>query len=124
MLVELPREGWAEYLEALTADHIGGVATVRARGRGHGDGTARAMFRPLRTLRYDTDRHELEVAVGSDALAAPLRCFIPEPVRILAGESTAGHAVLVVDRDGTHTSIVVRRAMRSPQERPALAQAG
>ncbi|HEX3512363.1 MAG TPA: DUF5335 family protein [Solirubrobacteraceae bacterium] len=124
-LVELPREGWAEYLDLLSADHAGGVANVRARTRGDEDSGARATFRPLRNIRYDARRRELEVAVGADALSAPLRCFIAEPVRILAGESTAGHVVLVVDRAGTHTSITVRRAAAIPiGERPSLAQAG
>jgi hypothetical protein len=91
---------WLAYLEALplaSCDVMVAVGPRRA-----DDHPARA--RPLRSIRYDAQADEIEVAVGVGTTAW-LRYFIAAPRSIAVDERPGGKVLRVVDADGVQTMI-------------------
>lgn len=105
---ELPEAVWEDYLQELSRGCAGACTSVRV-----GTGTeprlrgAGMLNLPLRLLRYDPRRREIEVAMGERASHPALRCFIRDTRRVFTAHSPAGSTIVVVSRAGIRTLIEI-----------------
>lgn len=103
--VTLPAEDWAVYFESIALHSERWLASV-ALGWEPSDEQGARSPRPLRTVAYDPECDELEVAVGGEPWQSPtLRYFVAAPRSITVEEFDHTRAVVVDDSRGLRTLI-------------------
>jgi hypothetical protein len=83
------------------------VTLVRSRG-GKEEGAREPEGRPLRAIRYESERNLLQIAVGGTAREPELRYFITEPRRIVVEDSGDERTIVVDDASRARTAISMR----------------
>ncbi len=106
---ELARGAWQSCLRALSEECAGGTALLSCSTASSASvGAARRRrYHPLRELRYDDARGELELSIGG---GLPMRWFIAAPQRVFLLRRRRGWTLLVSDRSGVETLIQLSAA--------------
>jgi hypothetical protein len=111
-------DAWGRFFDSIgTAGGPPLVTVMLLRGRGGAEECDREPEgRPLRDIRYESERNVLQIAVGGTAREPELRYFIAGPRRIVVEDSDDERTIVVDDASRARTAI----SMRGPADRRGL----
>lgn len=113
---------WGRFFESIGAAEDPLLVSVSLlRGSAEDAPAQRPKERPLRAIRYDSERDVLQLAVGGTVRRPELRYFISGPRRILVEESVDQQMIVVEDSTQARTAISMRGRSQGASDTTPLA---